>query len=315
MVRGTIRGFGASVRLLVCTVALLSWVAPAAAQEALPAESPPAQTGAMARPPDIVKLKNGGLIRGTISELIPDDAVVILMVTGETRRIPMAEVEYAGPDKPVAPEAPAPKPAAAPAEPEPETPSTLNARLESVDVPIKFFARSETEGVKEFSELCTAPCDAALTPGNYRFALSEPDAKEPLTAMPTLRITGPVTVRGKFRSRRGLRAAGGVTLFLGTIVGVLLWATASDSENVCTASGSCVDVDVENEARLWAGRLITGGSIITGFILLTRGDSATVEVVPGAPSAFREPGRFSAARDRGPLPSAASSGLSLVGHF
>jgi hypothetical protein len=48
-------------------------------------------------PPDIVKTRAGGFIRGTIVEKDPDGEVVIRTATGDLRRISMSEVEYAGP--------------------------------------------------------------------------------------------------------------------------------------------------------------------------------------------------------------------------
>jgi hypothetical protein len=255
----------------------------------------------------------------TISELVPDDAVVIVTVTGETGRIPMNEVEYAGPDKPTA-EKPRTKPKVeepseeAPSPSQPDTPTTVRARFESVDVPIKFFASLEAGAGGEMQELCNAPCDKELVPGNYRFALAAPDSQSPLPALPTARLTEPATIRGKFRSRAGLRAAGGLTLFVGSIVGILLWATATTEEELCV-NGTCTTVEVTNPEKLWAGRLITGGSIITGLVLITRGDDATVELVPGAPAGFSSPTRWAAARDLGSQASTALSGLSLVGRF
>lgn len=59
------------------------------------AEAAPAAPAAI--PPDVVLQKDGGMLRGTISELIPGDVVVITLSSGEQRRIAMANVEYAGP--------------------------------------------------------------------------------------------------------------------------------------------------------------------------------------------------------------------------
>jgi hypothetical protein len=71
--------------------------------------------------PDVVRLKNGGLLRGTISELVPGESVVLVTATGEVRRFAMRDVEYAGPAAGLpgaAPSAPAaPSTPAAPAAP------------------------------------------------------------------------------------------------------------------------------------------------------------------------------------------------------
>jgi hypothetical protein len=45
-----------------------------------------------------VRLKNGGLLRGKISELGPGDAVTIATLTGKTREFAMNALEYAGPE-------------------------------------------------------------------------------------------------------------------------------------------------------------------------------------------------------------------------
>jgi hypothetical protein len=42
-------------------------------------------------------MKDGGMIRGTIAELKANDFVVIVTLTGETKKYPMADVRYAGP--------------------------------------------------------------------------------------------------------------------------------------------------------------------------------------------------------------------------
>lgn len=46
--------------------------------------------------PDLVVLRNGGMMRGSIVELVPGDHVLIQLPNGEERRIDMSEVEYAG---------------------------------------------------------------------------------------------------------------------------------------------------------------------------------------------------------------------------
>lgn len=48
-------------------------------------------------PTDVVRLKNGGMVRGSIIELAPSSFVVVELKNGETRRFEMSEVEYAGP--------------------------------------------------------------------------------------------------------------------------------------------------------------------------------------------------------------------------
>jgi hypothetical protein len=83
-----------------------------------PASATPAPAAA-ATAPDLVRLKNGGMLRGTIAESEPGQSVTIVLLTGETRKISAADLRYAGPANaaPPAPAqtAPAP-PTAAPAD-------------------------------------------------------------------------------------------------------------------------------------------------------------------------------------------------------
>src|SRR5262245_37595241 len=63
----------------------------------LPCAADEAPTTAAVVPPDVVLLKNGGMLRGTISELVPGEFVAITIGSGEVRKLPMSDVRYAGP--------------------------------------------------------------------------------------------------------------------------------------------------------------------------------------------------------------------------
>jgi hypothetical protein len=56
----------------------------------VPASAPSART-------DIVKLKNGGIVRGTLDENLPGEYVVITTPSGTTKRFEWNDIEYAGP--------------------------------------------------------------------------------------------------------------------------------------------------------------------------------------------------------------------------
>jgi len=49
--------------------------------------------------PDVVKLKNGGFVRGTIAELIPNGSVTIVTVAGETERFAMSQAAAVQPTR------------------------------------------------------------------------------------------------------------------------------------------------------------------------------------------------------------------------
>src|SRR5260370_35501748 len=92
-----------------CVVTLLlgqastrtAYAEPPASPPAVPGAAPAGSAGVAPQPtpvvaapssPDVVILKNGGMLRGTIGELNPNAAVTIITVTGATHPIPMGEV-------------------------------------------------------------------------------------------------------------------------------------------------------------------------------------------------------------------------------
>jgi hypothetical protein len=159
------------------------------------AEAPVA--AAVASAPDVVRLKNGGMLRGTIAESEPGQSVTIVLLTGETRKISAADVTYAGPAD-AAPSTPPPPPAvAAPAAP-PAVSADANgngnaqqfavvhaaeARIDFVSDPegSTLFRRSHTAGFGHgyaalatgYDEVCTAPCNASMPSGTHTFAVAK----------------------------------------------------------------------------------------------------------------------------------------------
>ena len=57
----------------------------------------PSRAHAQGAAPDIVRKKDGGILRGTIEEMVPKGEVKIVLPSGEKRSIPMSEVDFAGP--------------------------------------------------------------------------------------------------------------------------------------------------------------------------------------------------------------------------
>lgn len=70
------------------------------AADAASSVSPPAKSSAPSDGrPDIVRLRNGGMLRGTIDQRLPGDYVVLVTPSGETKRIDWTEITYAGPSE------------------------------------------------------------------------------------------------------------------------------------------------------------------------------------------------------------------------
>jgi hypothetical protein len=212
-----------------------------------------AQGGA---PPDLVRLKNGGMVRGTIVELVPGKEVTLVDVAGQTRKLPMSDVSYAGPaagEPTAAPAVPAPTPTAAPAPPLMEAPPT-GVRLLATEPNLTFHVLSgSSQGVgmgmagsrpvvvgfeaNHYDRLCTAPCTAALAPGSYTLALSQPDGA--LVAAPALTINGHEQLTGTYTSHTGARV--GVFLASIAVMGLGALVGFSGKKNVCSSRNFGVD--------------------------------------------------------------------------
>lgn len=136
------------------------------------ASSPPAEAEAS----DVVELRNGGLLRGSILEVLPDDSLTIVSATtGERKTFQWSEIgsyERGGARTDVAPRT-APKPARPEPPPEPETgPGSPRLHIEtSRPVNLQVYqVMSEmvasgpgiTMVGMAYRPVCTNPCDKVL---------------------------------------------------------------------------------------------------------------------------------------------------------
>lgn len=257
--------------------------------------------------PDVVRLKNGSLLRGTISELIAGETVTIVTITGKTRELPMADVEYAGPaerDPAAAPAAPAP----ATAHNEPEANASheagsktqpyvvregKEARLHLTSTPPGLTFHRQTGSAMAvgaggvayatgYERLCSAPCDLKLPAGTEVLALSEGD-EAPRKAAPITFPAGNSRLVGSFESRAGTRAIGWTIFGASLIAGGLMLYGSFSSEQVCTESSFGFDPYCHDELQV-SLPLMLGGVITTsvgvplGIVLGVRRDVAKVEL-------------------------------------
>jgi hypothetical protein len=264
--------------------ACLAWSPAASAQ---PAPTPPPSAAALA---DEVKLKDGSIFRGTITELVPRDHVDLLLPGGQTRRFPAADVAYAGPA--------ARPPAGAP--PGPALPQGAKVHVESDQDDVQLLVRTgQVEGeawgyrgavamtARDYANLCTAPCDTHLPLGQHRLALSM-HGGHVVEADDPVEVRGPTTVQAHYDSRLGVRVGGYILIVATLVTGVVLIA---ESYN-----GNCSDPNAQhcsqfNTGELAAGAVVLIGGGIVGGILSTIGDRASLQLVPtGAAGPLRLPG-------------------------
>lgn len=245
-------------------------------------------------PPDVVRLKSGGLLRGTISELVPGDRVTIVLITGEVRTISFGDIEYAGPDR-AAVEPGSSARAAAP------QPSGTSLRLTAPNDDLTYYLPSgrsvgnaivtgsavgvgfgggvtggvestRVEGVS-YDRLCIAPCTISVESGNYRFAIGEKE-EAPVLVEDSILIDRPATLAASYRSYEGLRIAGRIVSGAALITGLALaihW--------VANNSGRPANSDLDPTQPLIGAGIALGGGIV-GYIMSSKGDEARIDLLP-----------------------------------
>jgi hypothetical protein len=260
--------------------------------------------------PDVVLLKNGGVLRGTIAELVPNGAVTIVTAAGEKRVVNMADVRYAGPA--------ANMPGAAPPPPTGGGPKPL-VQVNAADAPLKLSstqpeitfhvrvseAMGTTVGVgagmgtrgggmgfggvsqysgRSYARICTAPCNATMPAGQYNLALSRGDGP-PVETGSLTGFQGAATLQGRYTSYAALRATGFVITIVGLVGGIYLFATSIHS---CDGSPdpNCEQID---KTRAFTGVGVLLGGAIIGGIMSSKSDDADISVVPAVTTGFRIP--------------------------
>jgi hypothetical protein len=259
-----------------------------------------------ANAPDLVKLKDGSMYRGTIAELVANDHVVIVLANGETRRFEMKDVTFAGPP----PSEPAPLPAPPPPPPPPPPVAgaaaaalsnggsradlSLEANEEGVTYQLKV-GQSDFAGVgfagnravyltgqaSEYSTICVAPCKSSLPLGAHYIGLSQGDGRVVQPSEPVT-ISGPGKLDGTYTSNLGIRITGAV-IALGSVgVGLAVMMSGYRSQEDCTADGICIKTNDNSVMGAGVGIMLAGG--LVGTILLFIRDTAEITFTPAASS-------------------------------
>ncbi|MRG91560.1 hypothetical protein [Polyangium spumosum] len=238
--------------------------------------------------PDIVILKNGGMLRGTIVEKDPEGSVTILLPSGKSRTVDMGEVTYAG--------AESARPKADEDEDEDEAPArggrdgktkpfiTVKAgeaalKLESNEPNATYHVRTGSAYVigtrgsavgQSFTEICTAPCEASLPVGTHYLALSKQGGVPVLSPDP-VRLDGPSRVVGSYTSNAGTRMAG-----LGVLVGGILVGGAVMMVPIFTREPG----ESFSAAPIVIGSILVLGGSLAGTLLMFRSDDVKFEITP-----------------------------------
>jgi hypothetical protein len=195
---------------------------------------------AQTSPPDIVRLKDGGMLRGTVIESLPGKYVRIQLADGTARELAYDQVAYAGPVvtnptpslvAPSAPVVPNLQKANAPAFNEiGVTAQMIKLRLRSPDVGATFSLQKGvatsttamtgtvigargvaaiTSGVgttmsEQYDRVCTAPCEVELMAGTRKWKLELPNGDA--AATDNILTQRNATLTATYNSRSGIRA-------------------------------------------------------------------------------------------------------------
>jgi hypothetical protein len=203
-------------------VHLVASASPAFAQSATPpASAPPAAPGG-----DVIHLKNGGQIRGTIVDVIPGSHARIQLATGEITTVRWEDVARV-------------ESARTPMTPPPTTPTstprageTSAHKLVHIDSPRPVSLQRRSPDGRIFVEVCSSPCDRdVVASGTFRVVGSGVRGSKPfeLEAMTEERvfITVDPASTGWFVGGIILTSLGGVALIVGLVVAAIGSATSS----------------------------------------------------------------------------------------
>jgi len=239
---------------------------------------------AQSTPPDVIIMKDGGMLRGTIAESVPGKFVVMMMLSGETRRVEFSEVRFAGP----ASQAPATAPNSAPA---PASAAAGDPRVAvrfeaaNPEQSLTFFRKvGESTGVAwgyggavsvravSFRQLCKAPCAMGLKPSTETLAVALNDGS-PVPVREAVNFEDNLLLRASYNSRSGIRIGGWVILGVGNAAGA----------GMMLAPILFGDEPGElNTGMLIAGAATMTVSSIAGMIMAFQGDKVTLDRLPGA---------------------------------
>lgn len=251
-------------------------------------------------PRDVVRLRNGGILRGTVAEVAPGLGVSIVLVTGETRRVPATEVVWVGTEPPapvvpiVEPRRGAPSPGMVVPSPEPfaTATATVPVRLAtnergatlhrvtgrsygSATVHVNGRSGVGYSSSSSYARICAAPCTFAAPVGTHELALALP-GRMPLEGN-AVTIDRPGILHATYESRAGTRAVGWL-LFWGGLIG----GTSLTFAGLLPAVRDDVDGDTGRaDLTMTLGGIgVTTISMIVSLMLTTQADTVDFQLEP-----------------------------------
>ncbi len=270
--------------------------------------APAARPSATAAGADVIELKNGGILRGSIIDAIPNGHARIQLATGEIATVPWQEIGHI--ERAAAAPAASATPAAA------EAPAVV-VHIEGSET--AQLQRDANGNHREWVTVCSAPCDKAVSP-QYDYRISGDGIRSSRVFSLSARGGEHETLTVDEGSRGGFvlgivgASVGGVVMIVGLFV-VLVNATANLVDQ--TTGGS---PNRSGEDLGWGISAVGLAGVIGGVVLLasnsksgvTQSSASSVGSLPSNPwapvPAFRD-----ALRESIPKAAFAPIGVPLFG--
>lgn len=133
---------------------------------------------------------------------------------------------------------------------------------------------------KIYGSVCKAPCESDLDDGYYELALSK-DGESPVPVAESVNVDGPTTIEGKYHDRTGIRAAGWVIAFGGSLLGTWYSLKPEEQCDDFDSSGDSEPYCYDTYPHVIPGMLVIGGSVLAGILMIRVKDKTEVSLTPG----------------------------------
>jgi hypothetical protein len=281
------RGLGAAA-LVASTLARAQDPAPPAQQ--LPPLPPGVTVVSPAGPmPDAVHLKDGGVVRGTVHELLPGGHVTIAEPSGRLIVVPWAQIDKVA----LGARAGGGANATATPVPAPSPPSDAGKRAKSgplvrvhIESPRSVQLYRRPAGDDGWYEACSAPCEEDLPLGDL-YRISGPGIEQShefsLEGSPGGRVLAKVdpSTRAAYTTGAIITAVGGLVDY----VGLMVLASAASTECSSSSYGASCQHSPSGNGATVGGAMLLGGTIAAavGVVMMLANNSTSVTVSAASP--------------------------------
>ncbi len=243
---------------------------------------------------DVIYMKNGGILRGTIIDAIPGAQARIQLATGEIATVPwpeIARIEHGG-------EAPRPLPpgvtptAPGPGRPPPPAPPRTGAMVwVHLEGPDEARLEQDTTGQGDWQQVCSPPCNIQLPTGlDYRIQGGNIKASQVfhLTGNQGDHVTVNVNAGSKAWFVIGIviTPIGAIVALVGFFTGLIGSLGAATASSTTYGSSTTTQTNWNSVAAGgWTTFAIGAAALVGGIVLIvTNSKTTTSQEVSGGPS-------------------------------